>query len=258
MSFYDFEHPFDVEFDNLSDYAFEPDDSEDEGSDDEGEEADPPSPRDPHQVFPGSTMWNSGILYPSLDTLTGEDFDLAAEVISFPSRLTARQEAAELRYALHAAEGGVYDESFAPPMLIGDMRTFPVPAERPQRTAIEALAVEHLLRMTAVWLASVDVESVPTERVGAIIDLAGEVASAVYRFPHPDRVWTAMRAQMIPGASMTDVRAAVHSELELSAPSPPLAELLPPRPSTRRDHRGETPQGPRPQSNRVTRSRGRH
>jgi hypothetical protein len=94
--------------------------------------------------------------------------------------------------------------------------------------------------------------------VGAIIDLAGEVASAVYRFPHPDRVWTAMRAQMIPGASMTDVRATVHSELEHSSPSPPLAESLPPCPSTRREYRGETPRGPRPQSDHATRSGGRH
>jgi hypothetical protein len=152
----------------------------------------------------------------------------------------------------------VYDESFAPLMLIGDMRTFPVLAECPQRTAIEALAVEHFLCMTAIWLASVDIESVPTQRVGASINLAGEVTLAVYCFPHPDRVWTAMRAQMIPGASMTDVRAAVRLELEPSSSSPPLVESLPPHPSTRRDYRGETPRGPRPQSDHVACSGGRY
>jgi hypothetical protein len=70
-----------------------------------------------------------------------------------------------------------------PPLRVGGAEVYALPAEEPHRVAEEVAAVEHMLNMVAVWLASVDTLSVPLGAQDRLATLAGQALSAVFCFP---------------------------------------------------------------------------
>jgi hypothetical protein len=187
MNFYDFEHPFDDDFDDLSDYG-DGTLAALSGASVWGGEGSlgPPS----YSQSVGASLWSSSALVPTIDTLEPADVRLAGEVMSLPGRLARRQQLAALSRAYELRDTfmadplpGAASPVPTPPLRVGGAEVYVLPAEEPRRVAEEVAAVEHMLNTAAVWLASVDTSSVPLGAQDRLATLAGQALGAVFRFP---------------------------------------------------------------------------
>jgi hypothetical protein len=96
MNFYDFEHPFDDDFDDLSDYG-DGTLAALSGASVWGGEGflGPPS----YSQSVGASLWSSSALVPTIDTLEPADIRLVGEIMSLPGRLARCQQLAALSRA---------------------------------------------------------------------------------------------------------------------------------------------------------------
>ena len=133
----------------------------------------------------------------SLDSSGDDSDDLATEVMGLSHRLAERQRQHNQRMAETTAQSlhhtsladGVPQSPTGPPAPAGWVVPPVFNPESSGRVAAEVSAVTHMLDTAALWLASVDISSVPADVQQDLFRVAETCLAASLRFPAAQALW---------------------------------------------------------------------